>query len=535
MNNQGVLEFIIKAKDEATAVLQNVSKQATDMKPAFEKMATAGTVAFGAISAVAIKSVMDFGDAEKSTAQLRHAVISVSKATEEQLQATSDLADALERKGVLDGDNIKMGLAQLSTFGLSNDAVQRLGGSLSDLAVNQFGVSASGEQLSDTANMIAKALNGQFGVLEKSGIRFSEAQKHAIEFGTEMEKVDAINQGFAQNLKYTNDVALTTLEGQTARNAVQLGNMSEALGAGLAPAFRSLLTAVQPIIQSFVEWATEHPKLLAGIIGVTAGLAGLVAIVGFLGLALPAIITGFTLLGGLFGAISLPIIAVGLALGALGTIAYILYTDWQNVIAGFKIMWDEFSSYVQSLWTSMMVGIRNTSGSIWASIVDTTSNYMLAMANWVTQRTLTIKTTFVDTFTAIKTFVIGVFDAIGEKITSWVNTMMSAIQSVIDAVNRAKSAVGGIVSGVTSTITNTASSIFGGKMADGGTAYAGQSYLVGERGAEVFTPNATGVITPAGAGGITINLTDNTFLGDEDLAVKLGNIIAKQIQFNTRI
>ena len=249
MNNQGVLEFIIKARDEATTVLQNVSKKATDMQPAFEKMATAGTVAFGAISAVAVKSVMDFADAEKSTAQLRHAVIDVTKATEEQLQATSDLADALERKGVLDGDNIKMGLAQLSTFGLSNNAVQKLGGSLADLAVNQFGVNASGEQLSDTANMIAKALNGQFGVLEKSGIRFTEAQKHAIEFGTEMEKVDAINQGFAQNLKYTNDVALTTLEGQMAKTNVQLGNMSEALGSALAPAVNQLLTSLQPIVQ----------------------------------------------------------------------------------------------------------------------------------------------------------------------------------------------------------------------------------------------------------------------------------------------
>ncbi len=51
----------------------------------------------------------------------------VSHATDEQLQATMALADELERKGVLDGDNIKTGLAQLSTFGLTNDAVRGLG------------------------------------------------------------------------------------------------------------------------------------------------------------------------------------------------------------------------------------------------------------------------------------------------------------------------------------------------------------------------------------------------------------------------
>jgi len=54
-------------------------------------------------------------------------VKNVSHATDEQLQATMALADELERKGVLDGDNIKTGLAQLSTFGLTNDAVRGLG------------------------------------------------------------------------------------------------------------------------------------------------------------------------------------------------------------------------------------------------------------------------------------------------------------------------------------------------------------------------------------------------------------------------
>jgi len=218
------------------------------------KVAGVALAATGAAAAVlGVKSVKAYGEAEKAQKQLEHAVLNVSKATKEQLKQTEALADALEKKGVLDGDNIKMGLAQLSTFGLSNKAVQGLGGSLADLAVNQFGVNASGEQLSQTANMIAKALNGQFGVLEKSGIRFTDAQKHMIEYGSEMEKVKAINEGFAQNLKFTNETALGTQEGQLARLKVRWENVQEAIGQTLSKAILPFIVKAAEFIAS-IDW-----------------------------------------------------------------------------------------------------------------------------------------------------------------------------------------------------------------------------------------------------------------------------------------
>ncbi len=42
--------------------------------------------------------------------------------------------------------------------------------------------------------------------------------------------------------------------------------------------------------------------------------------------------------------------------------------------------------------------------------------------------------------------------------------------------------------------------LFGGARADGGPVQAGKSYLVGERGMELFTPNVNGMITPNGGG-----------------------------------
>ena len=237
-----------------TSKFQNQADNVGKKLSTVGKAVAVGMVAAGAAAvAFGVSAVKAYNEAEVAQKQLEHAVIDVSHATKEQLAQTSKLADELERKGVLDGDNIKMGLAQLSTFGLSNKAVQGLGGSLADLAVNQFGVNASGEQLSQTANMIAKALNGQFGVLEKSGIRFTEAQKSIIQFGTEEQKVKAINEGFAQNLKFTNEVAKNTAAGGMARLKVAVGNMQEKFGELLSKSIGPFIVKMSEVL-SKVDW-----------------------------------------------------------------------------------------------------------------------------------------------------------------------------------------------------------------------------------------------------------------------------------------
>lgn len=48
---------------------------------------------------------------------------------------------------------------------------------------------------------------------------------------------------------------------------------------------------------------------------------------------------------------------------------------------------------------------------------------------------------------------------------------------------------------------------FGGARADGGPVLPGGGYLVGERGPEVFRPASAGSVEPAGAGGVTVNVT----------------------------
>ena len=48
-------------------------------------------------------------------------------------------------------------------------------------------------------------MRGEFGALQKMGIRFTEHQQELINTGTETEKVSALQEGLAQNLRETTD------------------------------------------------------------------------------------------------------------------------------------------------------------------------------------------------------------------------------------------------------------------------------------------------------------------------------------------
>ena len=78
-------------------------------------------------------------------------------------------------------------------------------------------------------------------------------------------------------------------------------------------------------------------------------------------------------------------------------------------------------------------------------------------------------------------------------------------------------------------------SIFGGFMANGGTAKAGRSYIVGERGPELFTPGRSGSIAPSGSFGganVTVNVdaSGSNAQGDGQQAKALGQAIGAAVQ-----
>lgn len=73
----------------------------------------------------------------------------------------------------------------------------------------------------------------------------------------------------------------------------------------------------------------------------------------------------------------------------------------------------------------------------------------------------------------------------------------------------------------------------------GGIVNAGRPYLVGEAGPEMFIPASSGSIVPnsrmSGGGGVVINITGNSFLGEDDMAERVGNRIIDVLKMNNKI
>ena len=72
-------------------------------------------------------------------------------------------------------------------------------------------------------------------------------------------------------------------------------------------------------------------------------------------------------------------------------------------------------------------------------------------------------------------------------------------------------------------------------LANGGTAQRGKSYLVGERGAEIFTPGVTGTVTPNHAMGgtnivVNVDASGSNVEGDEDEGRALGIALSAAIE-----
>lgn len=118
------------------------------------------------------------------------------------------------------------------------------------------------------------------------------------------------------------------------------------------------------------------------------------------------------------------------------------------------------------------------------------------------------------------------FDGVVDVLSDIILGIENAIAAIIRLGNTIKnSAIGKAVSG---TVSGAISEIkyLAGARANGGPVSAGSSYLVGERGPEIFTPSSSGKIIANGGGGIVINVT-GTFLS-ETAAKEVGDMIVQQ-------
>lgn len=229
-------------------------------------------------------------------------------ATDDEIRAVKELASAQQKLGVI-GDEIQLaGAQQLTTYARQSSTLQTLIPAMNNLIAQNAGYSASVGDATSAADMLGRALNGQYTSLKRMGVTFTDAQEEILKYGNESQKAAVLADAINSKVGNMNELLAQTPTGKYKQLQNELGDLQEEIGA----TFQPLITAIVPVIRGAMETLT--PPILnvsRGISTIGAAIAsidspavrgialaaGALAVVNKLKLAIGGTSAGLLLLG----------------------------------------------------------------------------------------------------------------------------------------------------------------------------------------------------------------------------------------------
>jgi hypothetical protein len=335
----------------------------------------------------------------------------------------------------------------------------------------------SGKSLEAVTNAMSKAAEGNAGSLAKLGVGLTAAQLKTM-------SMDEITAQLAATFGGQASEQADTFQGKMQRLQVAFDEGKESVGS-------FVLDAITPMVSGFVNSVIPAVQKLAE------------------------------------------------ELGPKLTPIFIALRDYiQNyVIPTFTAIWSFITEFVipaiGSVLTPIIDGLRSAFEKVTAKIAENESKLkplkaLLEVIAKVIRDVVapvigTILGRAFDTLGTAISFVIGLFS----NLVNVVNSAFNAIKNIVNFIknNPVTQAVGGAID-----------NIFGGGRANGGPVSRGTSYVVGERGPELFVPNTSGKIIPnggAGGRGNTINLTVNGAIDAEGTARTIIDVLNRSTSRGT--
>jgi hypothetical protein len=300
------------------------------------------------------------------------------------IEAARDYAYQLEKVYHISHESTMAMEAQLSALRLSPSVVNKLILPMMNYAESQFGIRLNGEQATETAKRLGRALIGQAGSLTKAGIAMSDNEKKLWKQMSAAQRADMIIKKL--NERYNGMAEANAKSGGGQRKGMEdsIRRDQEKIGKALLPLrakFLSLEVAAMPLIEAIAnklapaisksvswitravdvtsKWAKENPGLaktagiivasLVGLLVVAGPILRVISIVGTLvgwivkiGQVLAPAIEWFTTFGvsiESIGALVTPIGWVVAAVAALAGIGYVVYRNWDKVKKFFVNLW----------------------------------------------------------------------------------------------------------------------------------------------------------------------------------------------------
>ena len=200
-----------------------------------------------------------------------------------------------------------------------------------------------------------------------------------------------------------------------------------------------------------------------------------------------------------------------------------------TLVPAFQAMWEFISKYLLPTLQSVLVPVVKALFAAFSQVANTIKDnedklkplFTLFKGVAAFSRDVlapVLGTVLATALKAVGTVLSGLISGFS-SLVGFINSVVSGIQNIINLVKNNP-----IVKGISGVI----DSVFGGGRASGGPVTAGTTYLVGEKGPELFKPSTSGSIIPnnvMGGSGTTINLTVNGAIDPEGTARTIVDVL----------
>jgi hypothetical protein len=443
-----------------------------DKVGAFGKKAALAFAAAGAAAAAYAGKLLVDGvkaaiEDEAAQAKLATTLKNVTGATDAQVAAIeSQILKTSLLTGLTD-DELRPSFERFLRATKDSDAALKLQATAIDVAAG------SGKSLEAVTNAMAKAAEGNTASLVKLGIGLTAAELKTM-------SMDEITLKLAETFGGQAAQQADTFQGKMARLGVAFAEGKETVGA-------FVLDAITPMVTNFVNNVIPAVQKLAEELG-------------------PKLTPVFTAL-----------------------------TEYIRdfVIPTFKDIWSFITVFVipaiSAVLTPVIDALRTSFEQVTTKLAENEEKLKPLVALFKTVAA------FVRDYLApvIGTQLKFAFTALGTALSIIIDNFATLVSTVNNAYNAIKKLVkfideNPIALGSTGIAGFGLQKLFGGGRAMGGPVNAGTTYMVGERGPELFMPNASGTIIPnnkLSGGGTVINLTVNGAIDGESTARQIVRIL----------
>jgi len=316
--SQYTLSLVIQGIDNATKALEKVQNNVQDFakrnEKTFKAMAVGGAAVFAGISLAVRQGKKWMDEFESVTTRLNQLLKTTHWATEEQVWALIKQARAIEKVGVASKESIVNTQAQLATFDLQLDTIEKLTPAIIDYVIAEKGANATTAEFQQMSNSLAQALNGNFKSLTQVWFVLDDVTKEMISNGTEMERAAALASVLDSTYAGFNSRVAETQEWMKVLREREMQQLYENIATGLLPTIEKLNETILNVTTRVNKWITENPELTSTIVKVTLAGSWFVAVLGALWLVVPKIIAWLKILSPLVAIWAAKFIAIAAAI-----------------------------------------------------------------------------------------------------------------------------------------------------------------------------------------------------------------------------